>query len=212
MKKTSLLFVLLAAIVLMVSCDKKDTYADQLDRERNAINAYVVKEGIKVISEEQFNAQNHTTNVSKNEYVLLANSGVYMQIVDLGVGKKIKKGETATVLCRFDERNLLTDSLQLTNNALYWSGMVDKMMVTNTSGTFTASFDQGSSVMFKANQSTIVPEGWLAPLRYINIGRPKTATEKIAKVRLIVPSSKGSEQSKNRVTPCFYEITYQRGI
>ena len=41
------------------------------------------KEGIKVISQTEFYAQDSTTNVEENEYVQLA-SGVYMQIVDKG--------------------------------------------------------------------------------------------------------------------------------
>ena len=89
------------------------------------------------------------TDVSKNEFVLLESSGIYLQIVEKGCGEKIKDGETATVLCRFTERNLLTDSIIATNNILYFSALVDKMSVTNTSGTFTASFDPTSSVMYQ---------------------------------------------------------------
>ena len=77
--------------------------------------------GIKVISEEQFEKQGNTTDVSKNQYVLFASSGVYMQIIDKGTGEPLKKGETATVLCRFTENNLITDTLQLTNfYSLFW--------------------------------------------------------------------------------------------
>ena len=41
-----------------------------------------------------------------------------MQIVEKGTGEVIKKGETATVLCRFTERNLLRDTVQLSNQYL----------------------------------------------------------------------------------------------
>ena len=64
-----------------------------------------------------------------------------MQIIDKGTGEPLKKGETATVLCRFTENNLITDTLQLTNSILYFGKTVDKMSVTNTSGTYTASFE-----------------------------------------------------------------------
>lgn len=70
-----------------------------------------------------------------------------MQIVRNGCGEKIKDGETATVLCRFTEKNILTDSIQLSNDILQYNSIVDKMTVTNTSGTFTASFIYGESVM-----------------------------------------------------------------
>lgn len=115
-----------------------------------------------------------------------------MQIIDKGCGSKIKDGETVNVLCRFDEYNLLTDSLQYSNNNLYYAAMVDKMSVRNTSGTFTASFDTGSSVMYLVNSSTSVPSGWLVPFTYVNIGRPKLESDKIAKVKLIVPSAQGT--------------------
>ena len=136
-----------------------------------------------IISERQFFDQDTMTDVSKNEFVLLESSGIYLQIVEKGCGEKIKDGETATVLCRFTERNLLTDSIIATNNILYFSALVDKMSVTNTSGTFTASFDPTSSVMYqvygRSSGSTQVPNGWLSPLPYIKVGRPLSADDRI---------------------------------
>ena len=212
MKKINFLIVVLAGIFAFASCNDSDTYADQIERERNAVNDFVLKKGIKVISEQQFYAQDSTTDVSKNEYVMFDNTGVYMQIVHKGVGEKIKKGESTTVLCRFSEYNIFTDTLQLTNNSLYWSSVVDKMSVTNTSGTFTASFDPNSSVMYRAYQSASVPSGWLVPLPYIKIGRIQNANDSLAHVKLIVPSTHGQKLASQNVYPCFYDITYGRGI
>ena len=212
MKKISFLLGILTVVLAFSSCNKTETYADQLDRENEAINAYIVKHGIKVISEEQFEKQGNTTDVSKNQYVLFASSGVYMQIIDKGTGEPLKKGETATVLCRFTENNLITDTLQLTNSILYFGKTVDKMSVTNTSGTYTASFDPKSSVMYEAYRSTSVPAGWLIPLQYINLGRLTTPTSKLAKVKLIVPSQQGQINATKAVYPCYYDITYQRGL
>lgn len=115
-------------------------------RERTAIAKFVADSAIHVISEEQFAANGYKTDVSKNEYVLFTSKGVYMQIIRNGCGEKIKDGETATVLCRFTEKNILTDSVQLTNDILYYGSIVDKMNVTNNSGTFTASFINGESL------------------------------------------------------------------
>ena len=218
--RKSILFLLsmLVAFVSvgsLTSCDDDETYADQKDREREAINAYIVKNGIKVISEQEFQAKDSVTDVSKNEYVLFENTGVYMQIVRKGCGKKLKNGETSTILCRFDETNLLTDSLQLSNNNLYWSAIVDKMTVNNTSGTFTAWFDTSSSLMYtaygKSYGTTAVPNGWLVPLTYINIGRPSEPGDQIAKVNLIVPHTQGQYYASANVYPCLYNITYERG-
>ena len=140
------LFALLS-ICFLASCLDKKTYADQKAAERSAINKYIADSAVNVISEETFASQGYTTNVQRNEFVLISSSGVYMQIIRNGVGEKIKNGETVDVLCRFKERNLMTDSLQLSNDVLFYSAVVDKMKVRNTSGTFTASFVKGESVM-----------------------------------------------------------------
>jgi hypothetical protein len=212
MKKiTYLLLLLVAAITAISSCSSGETYADQKKRERNAINAYINDNGIKVISEEDFKKQGETTDTTKREYVYLENSGVYMQIIRKGCGEKLANGETATVLCRYMEYNLLTDSLQSTNMVGYYITIVDKMDVKNTSGTFTGVFQTGSSLMYQLYSSTSVPGGWLVPFTYINLGRPESVDDEIARVRLIVPHTQGHEAATSGVYPCLYDITYQRG-
>lgn len=212
MKKiTYLLLLLVAAIIAISSCSSGETYADQKKRERNAINAYINDNGIKVISEEDFKKQGETTDTTKREYVYLENSGVYMQIIRKGCGEKLANGETATVLCRYMEYNLLTDSLQSTNMVGYYITIVDKMDVKNTSGTFTGVFQTGSSLMYQLYSSTSVPGGWLVPFTYINLGRPESVDDEIARVRLIVPHTQGHEAATSGVYPCLYDITYQRG-
>lgn len=212
MGKTKLALLACAALFTLMSCDDTESYADQKKKERSAIRSYIAKENIKVITEKEFHAQDSTTDVSKNEYVLFETTGVYMQIIREGCGEKLKDGETATVICRFKEWNLLTDSLQLANNIENSSlNFPDLMSVKNTSGTFKASFIQGSSVMYSIYGSGSVPAGWLAPLSYIKIGRPAKPGEEIAKVKLIVPHTQGHQYASSGVYPCLYEITYQRG-
>lgn len=213
MGKIKFILFALAAIFTLMSCDDTESYADQKKKERAAINSYITKNKIKVISESEFFEQDTTTDVSKNEYVLFDNTGVYMQIIREGCGEKLKDGETATVLCRFTEWNLLTDSLQLANNiGASEFNHPDIMIVKNTSGTFKASFVAGSSVMYFIYGSTSVPAGWLTPLTYIKIGRPANPGEEIAKVKLIVPHTQGHQYATSGVYPCLYEITYQRGL
>lgn len=212
MKRTAFALVLLLSLTTIISCDNTETYADQKEKEQNAINTFINRQGIKVITEDAFKEQGYKTDTAKNEYVLMKNSGVYMQIVREGCGEKIKQGETATVLCRFTEYNILTDSLQLTNNISSFHYIEDKMTVTNISGTFNASFISGSSVMYSAYGSTAVPSGWLVPFTYIKVGRPASDTDEIAKVRLIVPHNQGHIYATNGVYPCYYLLTFQRGI
>jgi putative lipoprotein len=212
MKKINFLLVVLVVVLAFSSCNKSETYADQLERENDAIHAFIVKKGINVITEAQFTKQGNTTDTTKNQYVLFPNTGVYMQIVEKGTGEVIKKGETATVLCRFTERNLLRDTVQLSNQYLVFGPKVDKMSVTNTSGTYTASFDPLSSVMYEVYQSTSVPNGWLVPMPYIGLGRLVRADSKLSHVRLIVPSQQGQINASQSVYPCFYDLTFQRGL
>ena len=60
------MLVAFVSVGSLTSCDDDETYADQKDREREAINAYIVKNGIKVISEQEFHAKDSVTDVSKN--------------------------------------------------------------------------------------------------------------------------------------------------
>ena len=176
---------------------------------KSGLKQFLIDHKVNVISEQDFKVDT-ITDVSKNEFVLFENTGVYMQIVRKGCGEKIKNGETVNVLCRFKEYNVFTDSLITTNNNLYYSSLPDKMAVSNTLGTFTAQFISG--VMLSQYNSTSVPAGWLIPLTYINIGRFINEGDELAKVNVIVPHSQGTANATANVYPCYYEITYERGL
>lgn len=207
------LLAVVGGVMLFSSCNRGETYAEQKDREREAINALVVKQGIKVISESEF-LTDTATDVSKNEFVLFDNTGVYMQIVKRGTGEKIADGETTDVLCRFKEANLfvnpnLSPDSCLTNTTHAYAYKPDKLTVTNNSGTFTASFLSG--LMYDTYKTTSVPSGWLIPLTYIKLDRLKSASSELAKVRLIVPHTQGQQNATQNVYPCYYEISYEKG-
>lgn len=212
MRRSAFAFIALIALATIISCNDTETYADQKKKEQTAINKFIVNQKITVITENQFKEQGYTTDTTKNEYVLMKTSGVYMQIIREGCGNKIKQGETTTVLCRFTETNLLTDSVQLSNEVQSLHYMPEKMTVTNSSGSFTASFISGSSLIYTAYGTNAVPSGWLVPLTYIKVGRPAEAGDEIAKVKLIVPHNQGHLYATQGVYPCFYSITYERGV
>ena len=65
MKKINFLLVVLAVVLAFSSCNKSETYADQLERENDAIHAFIVKKGINVITEAQFTKQGNTTEHNK---------------------------------------------------------------------------------------------------------------------------------------------------
>lgn len=223
MKKIIFGFLALIGIMMFVSCDDTETYAEQRDRERDSISAYLKLNHVTVISESEFlsrfNDEDYTgplTNTAKNEFVLFENTGIYLQIIDQGCGNRIQNGEQAVpVLCRFTEYNLLNsakgDSIQASNNVIYYSYLADKMIVSNSYGNFSASFDPVSSLMYRLYKSTSVPTGWLIPLSYLNIGRPTSEADKIAHVKIIVPHAQGTPSASANVIPMLYDITYEGG-
>ena len=219
-----------AAVFSFAACNDSETYKDMRDRELDSISSFLRKENIKVISEDEFtrrwNDNQRLTDTAKNnnEWVLFNSNGIYMQVIDQGCGDYIKKGETADVLVRFDEYNLSyaaemsNKCLTLSNNVPAYSYYVDKMSVTNTSGTFTGSFvnPKASLMAITYNSSysglsSTVPSGWLIPFSWVKIGRPKTDDDRIAHVRLLVPHSYGTTSASGSVQACVYDMTLQKG-
>ena len=213
MKK--ILFIMIALAAVLSSCNDYETYGDKKEKERNAIAKFISDSSIVVISEDQFNQQNYTTNLTRNEFVKLDKSGVYMQIVRSGCGTMLQDGESTHLVCRFSEYDILDDTTAVCNNnanlAIYGKSVVsmpDIIQVTRSSGSYTASFESG--VMYTVYGSASVPSGWLVPLSYIKVGRPQSPSDQSAKVRLIVPHSQGHATASSNVMPYYYEITYQR--
>jgi hypothetical protein len=220
MKKLIFPLMVLCWALLLTGCDNYETYADMKAKERTAISNYIAREGIEVISEATFNAQGQTTDTARNQYVLLNRTGVYMQIVRKGCGAELEENKSVTLLCRFTERNILTDSVLISNDRTFYlfnrttgetidaSQYIDKMSVKRTGTTITASYIEG--MMYNYHGSTSVPAGWLVPLNYVRVGRPETVDDETAYVRLIVPHSQGTSDASSSVYPCYYEITYER--
>lgn len=222
---TLIVFFFMAALS---ACSDDETYAEQKEKERKAINSFLSRdvsiinsEGdtvvhvgrINVISEEQFLRQDTVTDLERNEYVLFGNTGVYMQLVRKGVGPKLESGESAQVLARYTEFNIMADSIISTNRVPYFATSPDIIDISNSYGTFTASFNTsilGGGAMYRFYSSQEVPAGWLVPFTYIHIGSQTTEDGLISKVRLIVPHTKGTSRARQNVYPCFYEITFQK--
>lgn len=207
MKRIAYSLLVLAAVMLFASCDDYETYGDKKEKERDAISAFIRDEGIVVINESQFEAQGQTTDTAKNEYVYLAKSGVYMQIVRKGSGSMLEENKQVNLLCRYTEFNIADRAMQTYNYFISPSTrMPEKMTVTRTGSSYTASFASG--VMFSTYGAS-VPAGWLIPLQYVKVGR-QDSDEEIAKVKIIVPHTQGQANATSNVYSCFYTITYQR--
>lgn len=100
-KMKKILFIMIAFAAVLSSCNDYETYGDKKEKERNAIAKFISDSSIVVISEDQFNQQGYTTNLTRNEFVKLDKSGVYMQIVREGCGTKLQDGESTRLVCRF---------------------------------------------------------------------------------------------------------------
>lgn len=200
MKKLTFLF--LALMVLCIgfqACDDTKTYAEMLEDEDNAIEAFIRDSNITVISQSQFYAQDSTTDPAKNEFVQLA-SGVYMQILDKGVEDKsdtVKNNDI--ILVRFSEYDVLNKYTSYSNLDIVY--MVDEFRYVVTSSSIAGIFT-GGNYMYSTSSSvnTAVPAGWLVPLEYV---RNK------AHVKLIVPSKMGGNVGMQNVIPYYYDIKYQ---
>lgn len=206
MKKLSLLLLSLLFLGLMFqSCSKSKTYAEKLKEEKEAVQNYIEDNHINVIDVDQFYAQDTTTNVDKNEYVLFSDIGVYMQIVKKGNGTKLDdEGTRTAILCRYTEINISTGDT-ISKNPIYDTDAPEEMICSKNGTSITGTFSQGYMTVYGAS----VPNGWLIPLNYINLGRK---TSDLATVKLIVPAKQGQSDASRFVYPCFYDITYQRGF
>lgn len=207
MKKFAYILILVA--VALTSCNDYETYGDKKEKERNAISKFIADSAIVVIAEETFIQNGYKTDLTRNEFVRLDKTGVYMQIIREGCGDKMKDGESLTLDCRFSEFDILNDTTMVYNTSSSTASLPDRMSVSRSSGTYTATFLSG---MMTKVYSSSVPAGWLVPLNYIKIGRPQSMDEECAKVRLIVPHTQGHAYASSNVCPYFYTITYQREI
>ncbi|MBQ4461443.1 MAG: DUF4827 domain-containing protein [Bacteroidaceae bacterium] len=212
-KKSFLYLILLFGNLMFTACNDVVSYADLKEKEKDAINSFLVSnnfvEGpINVISQAEFIAKDSTTDVSKNEFVLLGSTGVYMQIVRKGEGAKMQSGDSKTVLARFLEYNIQSGDTILTNR--FSASNVDKFTVSLSGTTFTGSFISGYMYSYySSSYGTSVPTAWMIPLSYINLGRN---TANLAEVRLIVPHDQGTQAASQSVYPTYYEISYEAGL
>ena len=159
-----------------MSCEDYETYGDKKAKEREAIDNFISKNNIQVIDENQFEAQGYTTDTAQNQFVRMSRTGVYMQIVRKGCGSKLEENKSVSIICRFTEFNILADSVLLSNlmpsfyiydttsgSYIEASKYYEKMNVSRTGTTITASFVSGLMMLYHSSSSS-VPGGWLIPL------------------------------------------------
>lgn len=217
MKKLFYLSALIYVLTLgLQSCNNGKTYAEMKEEEADAINKFILENDIKVISEKEF-IENDTIT-AENEFVLFDKSGVYMNIQYRGDGEILNEvGREYYISSRFIEICIKDVSdMQITAGDTLISNRYSpysenfKLKIASA-GAYSASFtDQAQSAMYEAYSTSAVPNGWLVPFAYLKMKSYNTPppSEKIARVRLIVPHSEGTSLATQYVYPCYYEITY----
>ena len=193
--------VLLLMAFLFQACDETVTYSEMQEKERKAVKEFIKGKGINVISYDDFIANDSVTDIARNEFVEI--DGVYMQIVrnpkNASDARRIDENETRNILIKYYEYNIQDDDT-ISSSTL---GVSDEMLVTNTSGTYSATFTSGVMLSVYGNA---VPSGWLVPFPYLYFTRHQS---QLAKVNLIVPHKHGTVTATTYVYPCLYQITFQ---
>ena len=194
-------FVAIMALVttMWCSCDDVETYAEKKEKERAYINDFILEEGITVISKEEFE-KDTITDITKNEFVLFKDKGIYMQIVRRGEGRMIEDGDNITYMARYMEKNIETGD---TISGNLYANSPDFFVCSRSGDSFSAKFTQGYMMTIYSNSA--VPKGWMVPLSYVTPGRPN---DKGAKVRLILPHGEATSVAAQYVYPTYYEINY----
>ena len=162
--KLNNIFILFALAVAFVSCEETVTYSEMKEKERKSVENFIKENGIKVITLDTFVANDSTTDVNENEYVLV--DDIYMQIVNNPIksdprSRGIYEGENVDLLIRYIEYNI-QDGDTITGNL--YAAEPDQMRVINNSGSYSATFTGG--IMTSVYGSS-VPTGWLVPLRFL---------------------------------------------
>lgn len=201
MKNKLILLLLPLLATIFVACDDEVSYSDMKEREKDAISYFISSEGINVISYDEF-IKDTITDVENNEYVCI--DDVYMQIVRNPKGqekaRQMYEGEKLNMMARFFEYNI-SEGDTITGN-IYDTDNPEQLRMELSHGTYSATFTSGYMYSIYGGA---VPSGWLTPMPYLYFTRNSS---QYAKVRLIVPHTKGTSNASSYVYPCFYEITF----
>lgn len=194
MRKTYLFIIaLLGIVVLFGACNKRDTYADKLKKERKAISRFIDEYDLDILYEYPENGV-----FAENEYFRDENTGVYFRVDYPGSGDTIKIANRNRISLRFDTLNVFL----VVNDTIWGNDVMNSfdypILVTygnESTYTFDSSSDNTYGYYFKS-------AGCMLPLKY--------GIRDKGRVSVLIPFSSGSsyQQSPNYY-PLFVEkLTY----
>lgn len=164
-----ILSVLSIAIALS-SCSKSKTAQEMMRDQQKAIKKYIDWNDIKLIKEEDGKA--FPKEFKENEYYLTSD-GLYIQVIDTGIGVKYTTGEYVNI--RFDT----TMDIEA-----YVTGDVEgPSTISHIYFPYTLIYGLNDYTNANDGKLELACDGWIYPLRFVGKG---------AAVNLIVPSKHGS--------------------
>ncbi len=179
----------LAALTLLTACNNDQSYADRLNEERNAVNAYLANHRVVMSIPED-----SIFEVGPNApfYRIDPDGNVYMQVLNAGdrVNDRAKKSEP--IYFRYARYNLLTWYADGTWNVT--SGNE------NTMDAVSCSFNYSDYTLPSSSQ-------WGYGLQY-----PMIFLGVECEVNLIIKSQYGFTSEISYVTPFFYHVRYYHSM
>lgn len=190
MRKIFPLFCLIVGLAIFTgSCSKSDSYAERLKQEKKSINRFIADNKIVVLDLYPANSK-----FAENEFYRDPNTGVYVNVVDTGNGKRVIPEKRSEVYMRFSDTHILSDTTKFSNDESnnaplsFIYGVAATYMGTSSSDYYTQYFMSSALV---------------APLSHVGEG---------GVVRLIVPFTQGSyyQMYTNRVPFYYGKVKYTK--
>lgn len=167
------------------ACSKTETYADLVKKERKNIKRFISENNIVVL-----NTYPSDGVFAENEF-FLDSTGVYINVIDSGNGKRANSNNRAEVSYRFWDTSILPVSDTVTNN--------DVVQPLN--------FTYGRASTYQTSSTSSLGYAYLStgvtiPLKYVG---------EDAVVRIIVPFSQGSTYQNLAYCAIYYgKLKYTR--
>ena len=184
-KFNSVLLLGLAALVMLAACNNDQTYADRLNEERNAVNAYLANHRVvmSVPADSVF-------EVGENApfYRIDPDGNVYMQVLNAGDRKNDRARTSEPIYFRYSRYNLATWYADGT-----WSITSGNE---NTMDAVSCSFNYADYTLPSSSQWGY---GLQYPLLFLGVE---------CEVNLVIKSQYGFTNEISLVTPFFYHVRY----
>ena len=173
------------ALTFFTACNSDQSYADRLNEERNAVNAYLANHRVVMSVPED-----SVFEVGENApfYRVDVDGNVYMQVLDPGDRKNDKAKTSEPIYFRYSRYNLATWYADGTWNV--YSGNESSMDATS------CSFNFGDYSLPSSSQWGY---GLQYPLLFLGVE---------CEVNLIIKSQYGFTGEISYVTPFFYHVRY----